>query len=332
MDIAVFLESKGESIRESSLETLGVALNLKEKEGDRVWGILIGKDVSNFIEEIKKYGIDGLILIEEDRLEFYSTEPYAKALYELIQAKNFKRLLFAATTIGKDLAPRVAAKFNSGIVQECVGYEWEGEELIFKRSLFAGKVYGYFKLKGHPQIVTFRPKAFPLPTATNTTEIEVENFLVSFKEDDFRVKVVEIKEKEKGEIDVTEADIVVSGGRGVKGPEGFEPLKKLVDTLNKLGVGKTALGASRSAVDAGWIDHSHQVGQTGKVVSPKLYIAAGISGAIQHLAGMRTSKVIIAINKDPEAPIFKIADYGIVDDLFKVIPELEKQLKEQIKD
>jgi electron transfer flavoprotein alpha subunit len=332
MDTAVYLETRKDSIRETSLEALGAAISIKEREGGKVWGLLIGKGVSTLAEEVKKFGIDGVVIIEDERLEFYSTEPFAKAIYEVLKSKGFGRLILSATTTGKDLAPRVAAKFNTGVIQECVAFDWEGEDIVFKRSLFAGKVYGYFKLNKSPQIITLRPKVFSPPRPVNRADVEVENFEVPYEDKDFRVKVIGVKEKERGEIDVTEADIVVSGGRGVRGPEGFEILKKLVETLNSLGVGKTALGASRSAVDAGWIDHSHQVGQTGKVVSPKLYIAAGISGAIQHLAGMRTSKVIVAINKDPEAPIFKIADYGIVDDLFKVIPELEKQLKEQIRE
>ena len=232
-----------------------------------------------------------------------------------------------ATTKGKELAPRVAALFNVPMASDVLSVSYDGGRVTVKRSLFAGKVYGDFELSSKPYIISIRPKAYEKSGPTSSQEAEILDFSFSFSDNDFDVERIDLKEKEVGEVDVTEADIIVSGGRGVKGPEGFNPLKELIEALQSLNVGKVALGASRAAVDAGWIDHSHQVGQTGKVVSPNLYIACGISGAIQHLAGMRTSKVIVAINKDPEAPIFRVADYGIVGDLFEVVPKMTEEIK-----
>jgi electron transfer flavoprotein alpha subunit len=206
-----------------------------------------------------------------------------------------------------------------GLASDCIALELDGGRLLATRPIFAGKALAKVKLNGDPQMATVRANVLPArePDAGRTATIEP----VPIASVDVRAKVVDIVGAGEGEIDVAEADIIVSGGRGVAGPEGFAPVRSLAQTL------RAAVGASRAAVDAGWIEHAHQVGQTGKTVTPNLYVACGISGAIQHLAGMKTSKAIVAVNKDPEAPIFKVADYGIVGDLFEVVPLLEKEFK-----
>jgi electron transfer flavoprotein alpha subunit len=221
--------------------------------------------------------------------------------------------------MGRDLAPRLAAKLGVGVASDCVALEIDGGKLVGTRPIFAGKALAKVKLNGDPQMATVRPnvlaEAEPDPSAMAVIEP------VAAVADGVRARVVDMVGAGEGEIDVAEADIIVSGGRGVGGPEGFVPIRSLAKTLG------AAVGASRAAVDAGWIEHAHQVGQTGKTVTPNLYIACGISGAIQHLAGMKTAKAIVAVNKDPEAPIFKTANYGIVADLFEVLPILEVEFK-----
>ena len=221
--------------------------------------------------------------------------------------------------MGRDLAPRLAAMLGVGLASDCVSFEIHDGRLVATRPIFAGKALAKVKLGGDPQIATLRPNVLAAPEPDLGAAATVEP--IAAITDGVRAKVVEIAGVGEGEIDVAEADIIVSGGRGVAGPEGFAPVTSLAKTLG------AAVGASRAAVDAGWIEHSHQVGQTGKTVTPNLYIACGISGAIQHLAGMKTSKVIVAVNKDPEAPIFKIANYGIVGDLFDVVPLLDKEFQ-----
>lgn len=325
MKTAVFLELKKGELRDVSLEVLQFALELKEKEGGEIYGILLGEAGNGTVEKLSRAPLQKIFHVKGGDFSRYHPDYYKEAVVEVIKKEGIERIIIPATSIGKDMGPRIASALGVGMISECVGYEY-GDSILFKRSLFAGKAYGFFKLNTTPQVITVRPKQFPSAELTGGSAEWVE---IDYSPSSSHYSLQELEEREAEEIDVQEADIIVSGGRGVKGPDGFNVIRSLVNTINELRLGKAAVGASRVAVDSGWIDHSHQVGQTGKVVSPKLYIAAGISGALQHLAGMKTSKVIVAVNKDPEAPIFKVADYGIIEDLFKVIPEIEKILKEE---
>jgi electron transfer flavoprotein alpha subunit len=226
--------------------------------------------------------------------------------------------------MGKDLAPRVAARLGVGLASDCTKVAVKDGTLEFTRPIYAGKAFLTLRLKTAPQMATLRPNVFPLGEAAAGSG-ETVRVDAAIPDGAVKGRVAEILKEESAETDVTEAEVVVSGGRGLKGPEAFALLRDLAAVFPR-----TAVGASRSAVDSGWIGHQHQVGQTGKTVSPQLYVAVGISGAIQHLAGMSSSKVIVAVNKDPEAPIFKIADYGIVGDLFEVVPKLTEELKKTL--
>jgi electron transfer flavoprotein alpha subunit len=227
-------------------------------------------------------------------------------------------MLMVATAMGKDLAPRIAARKRMALLTDCVSLDADKESFIAVKSMYGGKVFARVRAAKTPVIATLRPSAYPAPPPGESTAA-VRTLALTLPAES-RARVVEVAQKDEGRPDVQEADIVVTGGRGLKEPENFRMVEELADSL------RAAVGASRAAVDAGWIDHAHQVGQTGKTVSPKLYVAIGVSGAIQHLAGMRTSKCILAINKDPEAPIFSIADFGIVGDLFKIVPVLTREL------
>jgi electron transfer flavoprotein alpha subunit len=227
-------------------------------------------------------------------------------------------VLFAGTADGRDLAPRLAARLNVGVASDVDRLEWNDGKLRARRPVYSGKAFATVDVTGTPAIATTRPNAFPPEEAGGGAAAEVVTITASA---DNRVKVIETKEPEAGEVSLAEADIIVSGGRGLKEATNFSYIRDLAHAIGG------AVGASRAVVDAGWIDHQHQVGQTGRVVSPNLYIAAGVSGAIQHLAGMSSSKHIVAINKDPEAPIFRIADLGIVGDLFQILPVLTEEVK-----
>jgi electron transfer flavoprotein alpha subunit len=251
----------------------------------------------------------------------YSTDAYGLATAKAAQLVEAKALVFPGTSMGKDLAPKVSAKLGIGLLSDVTSWAFEGGALLLKRPIYSGKAFATVTpIAGKGFAVTLRPNVFPV--AENPRAPEVLGLDHTVGADQVKAVVESILSAEGGTLDVAEADVIVSGGRGLKGPENFPLLEALAKELN------AAVGASRAAVDAGWIEHAHQVGQTGKVVSPSLYIACGISGAIQHLAGMSSSKVIVAINKDPEAPIFKVASYGIVGDLFDVVPKLTEAVKE----
>ncbi|HEX8253430.1 MAG TPA: electron transfer flavoprotein subunit alpha/FixB family protein, partial [Thermoanaerobaculia bacterium] len=251
-------------------------------------------------------------------LGHYSTEPYTAALAQAVSESQPSIVLFAGTADGRDLAPRLAARLNVGVASDVDRLEWNDGKLRARRPVYSGKAFATVDVTGTPAIATTRPNAFPPEEAGGGAAAEVVTITASA---DNRVKVIETKEPEAGEVSLAEADIIVSGGRGLKEATNFSYIRDLAHAIGG------AVGASRAVVDAGWIDHQHQVGQTGRVVSPNLYIAAGVSGAIQHLAGMSSSKHIVAINKDPEAPIFRIADLGIVGDLFQILPVLTEEVK-----
>ncbi len=318
-NVLVIAEQRGGALKKVAFEMLGAASELAAALGGTAHAALLGTDLTELPKTLAQYGATKVYVADDEGLATYSSEGYTDTLADLIGKAEPAIVLLGATAMGKDLGPRLAARLGVGLASDCTVLEIDGGRLLATRPIFAGKALAKVKLNGDPQIATVRPNVLaapePEPGATATVEP------IAALADNVRAMVVDIIGAAEGEIDVAEAEIIVSGGRGVGGPEGFAPVRSLAKTLG------AAVGASRAAVDAGWIGHAHQVGQTGKTVTPNLYVACGISGAIQHQAGMRTSKVIVAVNKDPEAPIFNIANYGIVGDLFEVVPLLEKELK-----
>ena len=317
MKFLVFIEQREGKIRKASLEALSLARKLG---GGPAAAVIAGKGVSALAKELGKYGAGTVYLADRDELELYSNKGYVGAVDAATKAANPDAVLIAATSMGKDLAPRYAARHDSSVLADVMDLRVEGDKLVGSRPVYSGKARaevdcGAAKL----QIATTRPNVFPAEAQDGAAEPAVQT--LDLGEIAPRAKVVRVEVPESKELDVSEADIIVSGGRGIKGPENWPMVRDLQQALHG------ALGASRAVVDAGWIDHQHQVGQTGKVVSPTLYVAVGISGAIQHLAGMGTSKVIVAINKDAEAPIFKVATYGVVGDLFQIVPEFAKAVR-----
>jgi electron transfer flavoprotein alpha subunit len=318
-NVLVFAEQRDGILKKVAFEMLGVGADLATAQGGVVEAALLGSGVGDLPGTLAQYGATKVYVADDPSLASYSSEGYANTLAALIDEIKPAILLIGATAMGRDLAPRLAGRLGVGVASDCTALEIADGRLLATRPIFAGKALAKVRLNGDPQLATLRPNVLPAPEPDAGASATVQP--VAAAAGDVRAKVVDIVGAGEGEIDVAEADIIVSGGRGVAGSEGFAPIRSLAKTLG------AAVGASRAAVDAGWIEHAHQVGQTGKTVTPNLYIACGISGAIQHLAGMKTSKVIVAVNKDPEAPIFKIADYGIVGDLFQVAPLLEKEFK-----
>jgi electron transfer flavoprotein alpha subunit len=319
--ILTYMEVREGGIKKSSLEALSEAKRRADDLGEELGAVFLGNDQDGLAEEAYKFGASKIYLLENPLLEGYSSSLYASLLADFISEIKPKALFFSATAMGKDLSPRLAAKLDVGVATDCTKISINDSVLEAVRPIFAGKAFASFQFSSEPWVISLRPKVFPLiePLSEKGESIKKE---VTASQDQAKDQVVEVIREEGAELDVTEADIVISGGRGMKGPENFGLLRDLIALFPN-----AALGSSRSAVDAGWVDHQHQVGQTGKTVSPDLYIAVGISGAIQHLAGMSSSKFIVVINKDPEAPIFKVADFGVIGDLFKVIPPLKKELE-----
>jgi electron transfer flavoprotein alpha subunit len=320
-NVLVFVEQRDGKIRKASLEALTLGRTLSSKTGGSLGAVLAGSNVAGLAPELAAYGSSKIFLADRAELALYSCEGYTAALDAAVTAFSPSIVLVSATMMGKDVAPRLAARRKAGVLADVMSLDVENGRLVGTRPVYSGKA----RVTVTPgpnavlQIATPRPNVFPASKAGTPGAGEVVNLdLPALK---IRARVVKIEAAEAGELDVAEADKIVSGGRGIKGPENWPLLRALCKELH------AALGASRAAVDAGWIDHAHQVGQTGKVVSPSLYIACGISGAIQHLAGMGSSKVIVAINKDPEAPIFKVATYGIAGDLFQIVPALTEAAK-----
>jgi electron transfer flavoprotein alpha subunit len=322
--ILVYIEQRDGNIKKAALEALSEGKRLADKTGGPLAALVIGSNISDLAGKVAAYGPDKIILADAPVLEKYSSEGYAAQIAAAVAETDPAVILLAFTALGFDLAPRVAGKLKTGLVTDCTRLEL-GESNLLKvtKPLYSGKVIGTigFTGKGMPQIVSLRPNVFQLQETAGAKEPEISNLAVEVGEGDLRSKIREFLKPEVETVDITEANIIVAGGRGMKSGENFSILQDLADAIGG------AVAASRSAVDAGWIDHQFQVGQTGKVVSPTLYIACGISGAIQHLAGMSSSKYIVAINKDPEAPLLKAADFSIVGDLFKVVPILTEELK-----
>jgi electron transfer flavoprotein alpha subunit len=321
--ILTFIEIRDGKIKKSSLEALSEAKRRADEMGAAAAAVLVGPESA--AAELQAHGAAKVIILEHPQLDAYSAQGYAAALSELVKETAPAAVFFAATAMGKDLAPRLAARLGIAMASDCIRIIVKDGTLEFIRPIYAGKALLTMGLKSRPALATLRPNVFPV--AASAVAAEIVKITPALPEGLIQGRVVEVLCETSGEIDVAEADIIVSGGRGLKAPESFALLRELAAILPK-----AAVGASRAAVDSGWIGHAHQVGQTGKTVSPNLYLAFGVSGAIQHLAGMSSSKVIVAVNKDPEAPIFKVADYGIVGDLFQVIPALKDELRKALQE
>lgn len=321
-NVLVVAESRDGEVKKITYEAMTAAAAVAEAlEGEVQVAVLgSGLDGDGLAADLGARGAAQVFLLDDEVLEQYAAEAYAEALKELIEEEEPVLVLLGATAQGRDLAPRLAAKLEVALASDITGLRVEDDEILITRPMYAGKVIATIKLKTEPAMATIRPNNWPAAEASRDEEAELEE--VDVNVDEPRAQVVEFQAKGGERPELTEASIIVSGGRGMGGPEHYDIIEELADALG------AAVGASRAAVDAGWRPHSDQVGQTGKTVSPQLYIAVGISGAIQHLAGMRTSKYIVAINKDPDAPIFKLADYGIVGDLFEVVPALTEAVRE----
>lgn len=317
MPLLVLCESKAGSLKAVSREAVSAAKKIAGVLGTDVTAVVFG-DVTD-VASLGNFGAAKVIHVTNPELAAYSTEGYAQAAAEIIKAENPAAVMLPATLRGKDLAPRLAARLGAALLADCTDVKADGGEFRALRPIYAGKVLMWAKVKGALPLLTLRPKAF-MAEATGGTA-NVESRAVTLDTSKIRARVVEEKAAAGATLDVTEADIVVAGGRGLKGLEGFAMIEDLAKLLGG------AVGASRAVVDAGWRSHGEQVGQTGKVVSPTLYVAVAISGAVQHLAGMTTSRTIVAINKDADAPIFKVATYGIVGDAFEIVPKLTEELK-----
>ena len=318
-NVWVFIEVVRGKIKGVSLELLGQGRKMADDLGEKLVAIIPGNEIEDFAKMAIHYGAD------QKELKDYSTDGYTKAMCTLIKKYNPAVLLIGATNNGRDLGPRVSSRMQTGLTADCteLGVDSETRLVKWTRPAFGGNLMATILCPDYrPQIGTVRPGVFKKPEEDTGRKGEIIHETVEFGPDEIRTRIVEVITEAGGaDVNLEEAEIIVSGGRGVGGPEGFEVLKELADEIG------AQIGASRAAVDSGWISSLHQVGQTGKSVGPKIYIACGISGAIQHVAGMSSSDVIIAINKDPDAPIFNIADYGIVGDLFEIIPELTKRIR-----
>lgn len=325
----VYAEQRLGKLMTTSLELLGEGRKLANKLGVELSAVLLGSGVDFICEELVHYGADKVIYVEHKLLQNYTTDGYTKVITDLINERKPEIMLIGATNIGRDLAPRVAARLNTGLTADCTKLDIDEEQkiLLQTRPAFGGNIMATIVTPKHrPQMATVRPGVMKKMEKDEKRKGVIEKVEAQLSDEDLRVKVEQVVKSTKQIVNLVEAEYIVSGGRGLGGPEGFKLMEELASALGGV------VGSSRAAVDAGWISHDHQVGQTGKTVRPKVYIACGISGAIQHLAGMQNSDCIIAINKNPDAPIFSVADYGIVGDLYKVVPMLieeVKKLKEQ---
>lgn len=321
MKILTVAECKDGNLKKTSFELLAQA---QAMGGSDITTLLIGKGVSEHAATLGHYGAGKVLLADHELLEHYNSDGYTKVTHQAIESIQPELVLFAASSSGKDLAPRLSARLDSGLASDAVELSNEGGKIVATRPMYAGKAYAKVSVQGAPALVSMRPNVVSPGAPDSSRSAEITTMDVQLSDSDIRAKVVGIEKPEEGKLDVAEADIIVSGGRGLKGPEHFDKIENLASVLG------AATGASRAVVDAGWRPHSEQVGQTGKTVSPTLYVACAISGAMQHLAGMSSSKYIVAINTDAEAPIFKVATYGMVADAFEVLPELTEKLKAAI--
>jgi len=315
--VFVLGEIRDQFLRNVSFEALAAGKIISE--GGEVVAGLIGENVRTLANDMIYYGADRVVIVEDEKLKYYSPDGYSQAVMAIIDSEKPDAIIFGHTALGKDLSPKIAAKLNAGLISDATAVEIVGGNVVFTRPIYSGKAFEKKIITDGIIFATVRPNNIPPLEKNESRSGEVASISVEIK--DLRTIVREVVQNAAEGVDLSEAKVIVAGGRGVKSAEGFEPLKELASVLGG------AVGASRGACDANYCDYSLQIGQTGKVVTPDLYIACGISGAIQHLAGMSNSKVIVAINKDPEANIFNVADYGIVGDLFEVVPMLTEEFK-----
>ena len=309
-----------------SWEMAGKGRELADELGTTLTACVLGDGVERIAQQAIYYGADRVFLVDDPSLGVYRTDPYAATLVYLVEKYKPEIFLLGASTRGRDLAGSVATRLRTGLTADCTGLDIDHESRLLRqtRPAFGGKIMATIVCPNRrPQMATVRHRVFEMPEPDTSRQGQIVREEPAMREEEIASKVVDFIAAE-GKVSLADAKIIVSGGRGVGGPEGFKPIHELAEVLGG------AVGASRAAVDAGWIPYAHQVGQTGRTVRPDVYIACGISGAIQHLAGMKTSKIIVAINKDPEAPIFKVAHYGIVGDLFEVVPALTEAFKQRL--
>jgi len=318
----IIAEQRDGALRKISFELASTARKLADQMGAEVSAVLLGSGIEGLAAQLGKYGVDKVYVGDSPALEPYITEAHAVAAAKIIKENDPAIVLLGASVQGKDLSARLAGKLATGLATDCIDVKIADGRLLAIRPMYAGKCFGEVITSATPQMASLRPNVFAM--TENAKAAAVTKFDPAIDAAQIKSKILEVQKDTSGKVDLTEANVIVTGGRGMKGPEGFQILEELAEVL------KGCVGASRAAVDAGWRLQKDQVGQTGKVVSPNLYIACGVSGAIQHLAGMSSSKYIVAINKDAEAPIFAKADYGVVDDLFKVVPELTGACKKLV--
>ncbi|EQI28941.1 electron transfer flavoprotein subunit alpha/FixB family protein [Clostridioides difficile] len=322
-NVLVVIEQRENVIQTVSLELLGKATEIAKDYDTKVSALLLGSKVEGLIDTLAHYGADEVIVVDDEALAVYTTEPYTKAAYEAIKAADPIVVLFGATSIGRDLAPRVSARIHTGLTADCTGLAVAEDTklLLMTRPAFGGNIMATIVCKDfRPQMSTVRPGVMKKNEPDETKEAVINRFKVEFNDADKLVQVVQVIKEAKKQVKIEDAKILVSAGRGMGGKENLDILYELAEIIGG------EVSGSRATLDAGWLDKARQVGQTGKTVRPDLYIACGISGAIQHIAGMEDAEFIVAINKNPEAPIFKYADVGIVGDVHKVLPELISQL------
>ena len=313
--VFVITEQRDGAFRKVSYEAVSEGRRVADGMSTEVTAVVLGSGIEGIAGELEKYGPDKILVADDPSLADYTTDAYTNVIAGMVQSVDPALIIIGASSQGKDLAPRLAARLDAGLAMDCTAIKLDNGKLTFTRPMFGGKIFADVEVEGGLQIAAIRPNVMDIAEASRTSAIEKP----AVQAGDVKTAVIEKSIDTGDKIELTEADIVVSGGRGTGGK--FDPIEQLAVALGG------AVGASRSAVDEGWRPHSDQVGQTGKVVSPGMYVACGISGAIQHLAGMSTSKYIVAINKDPEAPIFSKADLGIVGDLFEIVPAVVEEVK-----
>lgn len=320
MSVLVFVEQRGGALRGVSREALAEGSRMAASLGGPVVGVCAAA-ADPGLAQLGEAGADEVLLATHADFGWYRPVGYARAVVAAVESVKPAAVLFAGSSMGRDLAPRVAAMLGVGLAADCVAVSVDGGRCVATRPVYAGKAVQTIAFPRTPAVLALRPKVFPMLAASGRPAAAVKPLAIAYEPGADRARVTAVNASAAGKADLTEAEIIVSGGRGMKGPEHFHLIESLAEALG------ATVGASRAVVDAGWRDHADQVGQTGKTVSPKLYVAVGISGAIQHLAGMSSSRCIVAINKDPDAPIFKVADYGIVGDAFEVVPALTEAVK-----
>lgn len=323
-NVYVFTEQRDGEIQKVGIELIGKARELADALSQEVVAVLLGSGIKEKAETLIKHGADKVIVVDDPMLAEYVTEPYTKAIYEVIKAEEPEIMLYGASSIGRDLAPRVSARVHTGLTADCTGLEIDEETKLLRmtRPAFGGNIMATILCADfRPQMATVRPGVMKALAEDATRTGEIKEFPVTFTEADMNVKIREVVKAEHKAVDITEAKRLVSGGRGIGNAEGFAMIKELAEALDG------EIASSRACVDAGWIAKDEQVGQTGKTVRPELYVACGISGAIQHVAGMESADYIVAINKDETAPIFEVADLGVVGDLKVIVPKLAEAIK-----